>query len=83
MEGISRTSIVPVLRSYQQATEFDPQWYKAWHAWAYMNFQTIKKYKDKVTADTQLETLVRQDFQDDETMDHTKLIVSAVQGFFR
>ncbi|CAH0563403.1 unnamed protein product [Brassicogethes aeneus] len=82
-EGISRTSILPVLRSYQSATENDPKWYKAWHSWAYMNFETVLYYKNKSSADNLAENLVKQDFQDDKGIDFTKLIVSAVQGFFK
>lgn len=30
---------------FAAATEHDPQWYKAWHAWAYMNCETVLLYK--------------------------------------
>ncbi|XP_063917186.1 serine/threonine-protein kinase mTOR isoform X2 [Zophobas morio] len=44
LEGINETSIPFILKCYKQATEHDPQWYKAWHAWAYMNFETVLYY---------------------------------------
>lgn len=45
LQGITEESITPVLESYSSATKHDPTWYKAWHAWAYMNFETVLFYK--------------------------------------
>lgn len=39
--SLSSTSIASILQYYHLATEFDRQWYKAWHAWAFMNFQAL------------------------------------------
>lgn len=33
-------------RCYQSATEYDPSWYKAWHAYAYMNFEAVLHNKN-------------------------------------
>ncbi|RZC37432.1 serine/threonine-protein kinase mTOR [Asbolus verrucosus] len=44
LEGINEVSIPFILKYYRQATEHDSQWYKAWHAWAYMNFETVLFY---------------------------------------
>ena len=41
LEGITASSIPPVLRYYSAATQHDPNWYKAWHAWACMNFEAV------------------------------------------
>lgn len=45
LQGISEHSIPAVLEYYAAATDHDPNWYKAWHAWAYMNFETVLFYK--------------------------------------
>ena len=39
--SLSSASIASILHYYHLATEFDRQWYKAWHAWAFMNFQAL------------------------------------------
>ncbi|XP_043266889.1 serine/threonine-protein kinase mTOR isoform X2 [Venturia canescens] len=45
LQGINEHSIPAVLSYYAAATEHDPTWYKAWHAFAYMNFETVLFYK--------------------------------------
>lgn len=45
MQGINEASIPTILRYYHLATEHDNNWYKAWHAWAYMNFEAVLFYK--------------------------------------
>ncbi|KAK8760973.1 hypothetical protein V5799_027758, partial [Amblyomma americanum] len=45
MQGINESSIPMILRYYQLATEHDSDWYKAWHAWAYMNFEAVLFFK--------------------------------------
>ncbi|XP_038222262.1 serine/threonine-protein kinase mTOR [Zerene cesonia] len=45
LSGINRQSIKTILRNYSAATELSSDWYKAWHAWAYMNFETVLFYK--------------------------------------
>ncbi|XP_052755019.1 serine/threonine-protein kinase mTOR [Galleria mellonella] len=47
--GINNQSIPEILRNYESATELAPDWYKAWHAWAYMNFETVLFYKHQET----------------------------------
>ena len=47
LHGINEHTIVPVLGCYATATEHDSTWYKAWHAWAYMNFETVLFYKQQ------------------------------------
>ena len=34
-----------MLQYYAAATEHDSSWYKAWHSWAVMNFETVLFYK--------------------------------------
>ncbi|XP_041981966.1 serine/threonine-protein kinase mTOR [Aricia agestis] len=49
--GINHLSIPEILHNYAAALPPDHQsasdktWYKAWHAWAYMNFETVLYYK--------------------------------------
>lgn len=45
LQGVNEKCISAVLIYYAAATDHDPQWYKAWHAWAYMNFKTVLFYK--------------------------------------
>merc|ERR1719270_2504428 len=45
LQGLNEASIPTVLQYYTAATEHDSTWYKAWHAWAVMNFETVLFYK--------------------------------------
>lgn len=45
LQGLTELSIPDVLEYYAAATFHDPSWYKAWHSWAYMNFETVLFYK--------------------------------------
>lgn len=45
LQGINEHSIPAVLQYYAAAKEHDTTWYKAWHSWAYMNFETVLFYK--------------------------------------
>ena len=40
-------TIPSILSYYAAATEYDSQWYKAWHAWAVMNFETCLFYRQQ------------------------------------
>ncbi|KAF2718139.1 TOR1 phosphatidylinositol 3-kinase [Polychaeton citri CBS 116435] len=33
-----------VLQSYRSATQYNQEWYKAWHAWALANFEVVTSY---------------------------------------
>ena len=46
MQGVTDSSIAHVLKYYASATEYDSNWYKAWHSWAVMNFETVLLYKN-------------------------------------
>ena len=43
--GLQEANIPTVLGYYRQATEHDSSWYKAWHSWAVVNFDTVLHYK--------------------------------------
>ncbi|KAJ8676220.1 hypothetical protein QAD02_012006 [Eretmocerus hayati] len=45
LKGITDQSIDPVLAYYAAATNYDPLWYKAWHAFAYTNFEAVLFFK--------------------------------------
>ncbi|KAF5285925.1 hypothetical protein FQA39_LY04386 [Lamprigera yunnana] len=78
LEGIKEKSIPFILKSFHQATENDQLWYKAWHSWAYMNFETVLFYKN--------ENILRNSGQSTKTDKTNNIIhytVLAVQGFFR
>lgn len=68
IEGVNENSIQQILACYQQATTYDPEWYKAWHAWAYMNFETVLFYKNKYNSS-------------DEEIDLINHTILAVKGF--
>ncbi|XP_072283025.1 serine/threonine-protein kinase mTOR isoform X8 [Pyxicephalus adspersus] len=45
LQGINECTIPNVLEYYNAATEHDSTWYKAWHAWAVMNFEAVLHFK--------------------------------------
>ncbi|OXU22583.1 hypothetical protein TSAR_001785 [Trichomalopsis sarcophagae] len=49
LQGINEDSIPNVLSYYAHATKHDPSWYKAWHAFAYTNFEAVLFYKHQQT----------------------------------
>ncbi|KAI5638457.1 FAT domain-containing protein [Phthorimaea operculella] len=77
--GINDASIPEILRNYSAATELASDWYKAWHAWAYMNFETVLFYKHQ---ETNLESSMIGEKKPapEYIQQHT---VPAVEGFFK
>ncbi|KAI0021739.1 FAT-domain-containing protein [Xylariomycetidae sp. FL0641] len=66
-------SVQDILTSYSKATQYNPKWYKAWHAWALANFeivQTLSSAPDRGT--TRVEPAV--------ILNH---VVPAVNGFYK
>jgi len=57
------------LKNYLNATQFDPDWYKAWHAWALTNFEAINFYERNTPSFSKPKLL--------------QYIVPSVHGFFR
>lgn len=49
LQGIKEDSIPAVLSYYAHATKHDSSWYKAWHAFAYTNFEAVLFYKHQQT----------------------------------
>jgi FKBP12-rapamycin complex-associated protein len=44
-DNLSETAIPHILASFKAATEYDDNWYKAWHSWARSNFEVITHYQ--------------------------------------
>ncbi|XP_047031918.1 serine/threonine-protein kinase mTOR isoform X2 [Helicoverpa zea] len=76
--GINELSIPEILRNYEAATDLSSDWYKAWHAWAYMNFETVLFYKHQDANITGGQTERRP--SPECIQQHT---VPAVEGFFK
>lgn len=34
-----------IISEYRNATKLDPTWYKAWHAWALVNYETVQRIR--------------------------------------
>ena len=49
LQGYTEASIPRILRYYAAATEHHRAWYRAWHAYAIMNYQAVLFYKSAVT----------------------------------
>lgn len=62
-----------IMVAYKSATEFNPTWYKAWHAWALANFEIVQA----ITSQPGREAAV---LPDSIVRDH---VVPAVKGFFK
>lgn len=64
-----QTDPTELIHDYKMATELNPEWYRAWHAWALANFEVI----------SQLEVS-----QEGLSATHfTTYIIPAVEGFLR
>ncbi|KAI1764494.1 FAT-domain-containing protein [Hypoxylon sp. FL1150] len=62
-----------ILASYSKATQYNPKWYKAWHAWALANFeivQTLTSPGDRAVMRADPSIIINH-------------VVPAVQGFFK
>ncbi|KAI9746692.1 MAG: phosphatidylinositol kinase- protein kinase tor1 [Claussenomyces sp. TS43310] len=62
-----------ILASYSAATQFNPSWYKAWHAWALANFEIVQAVTQKPDRETAI-------IPHNILIDH---VVPAVRGFFK
>ena len=45
LHGLNESTIPVVLQCYEESTVYDSNWYKAWHAWAVMNFEACLFYR--------------------------------------
>ncbi|XP_039428931.1 serine/threonine-protein kinase Tor-like [Culex pipiens pallens] len=76
LQGLNEQSIRGILACYEKATKHDSNWYKAWHLWAYMNFEVVQNQK-------QQEDLQKNPGGDKEKCMIKQYAVPAVEGFFR
>ncbi|XP_074653906.1 serine/threonine-protein kinase mTOR-like [Tubulanus polymorphus] len=94
VQGVNEQSVPQVLHYFSLATEHDKNWYKAWHAWAYMNYEAVLFFKQQHTQSSNNlkrlgdqspdeETSTRQDNIQTITAKIHKYCVPAIQGFFR
>ncbi|OTA99371.1 hypothetical protein M426DRAFT_325170 [Hypoxylon sp. CI-4A] len=66
-------NVQDILTSYSKATQYNPKWYKAWHAWALANFEIVQALApsaDRNTSRSDLSVIINH-------------VVPAVQGFFK
>lgn len=61
-----------ILQSYRQATRYNQDWYKAWHAWALANFEVVTSQTSLGDRTVALPSSM--------VYDH---VVPAIQGFFK
>ncbi|KAG9238765.1 armadillo-type protein [Amylocarpus encephaloides] len=61
-----------ILASYRAATHYNPNWYKAWHAWALANFEIVQALGPRADREVSVPPNI--------LIDH---VVPAVRGFFK
>jgi FKBP12-rapamycin complex-associated protein len=71
---INKDEVQQILSNLKAATEYDKDWYKAWHAWAMMNSEVVAYYE-------QLQHEQKMGPNDSTAL--TEYLVHAIQGFFR
>lgn len=69
----SHDHVDDILASYSAATRFNPNWYKAWHAWALANFEIVQALNQKSNRDSIV-------IPHAMIIDH---VVPSVRGFFK
>lgn len=76
-------SIRSILEFHRKATEYDSNWYKAWHTWAYMNFRALNRLKSKnPELVTNLESTAHNNLKQGIHLNAKEFCRSAVKGFF-
>ncbi|XP_055375785.1 serine/threonine-protein kinase Tor [Condylostylus longicornis] len=82
LQGITDPlAVQSILECYDKATIYDPNWYKAWHSWAYMNFKVVQAQKQALQ--NQQVSLSEQARIQKERNVILQYAVPAVDGFFR
>lgn len=80
-QGITDQSINGILGCYEKATKHDPNCYKAWHSWAYMNFKVVQSQAPPTSAQEENVTDTNRNRIEKSLI--TQYAVPAVEGFFR
>lgn len=83
LQEVNELSIPEILRNFAAATILAPDWYKACHAWACMNFETVLFYKQQdnisessIAGGSGDKKVSRADFINTHT-------IPAIEGFFK
>lgn len=80
-QGITDQSINGILSCYEKATVHDPNCYKAWHSWAYMNFKVVQSQAPPSSALEDIGMATHRNRIEKSLI--TQYAVPAVEGFFR
>ncbi|MBW0475655.1 hypothetical protein O181_015370 [Austropuccinia psidii MF-1] len=70
-EDWSSPAVADILESYKLSSELDPEWYKAWHAWALANSKVASHYERNQDASSVPAEIVQYH------------LVPAIQAFFK
>ncbi|KAH8262146.1 hypothetical protein KR038_003117 [Drosophila bunnanda] len=89
-DSLGPEAIPGALECFEKATSYDPNWYKAWHLWAYMNFKVVQAQKTALdkqqpqgAASLGMGMGMMSLGLDSDLMIIQQYAVPAVQGFFR
>lgn len=80
LHGLNEKTIPCILTYYLNATKCDQEWYKAWHSYAYMNYEAVlylKQQQQQAKVDTSGSMSRHQ------SATAAMYTVSAVRGFFK
>lgn len=66
-DTLNEKSIPSILNSFKLACDCNPNWYKAWHEWSYINYEVLKLYETSLKD----QSLLR------------KHLLAAIHGFFQ
>lgn len=83
VRGLNDITITEVLRNYKTATLLAPDWYKAWHTWAYMNFEAVLFHKQQDNNSENSLTGSTSDKKNSRFDIVSQYIIAAVEGFFK
>ncbi|RDD40512.1 Serine/threonine-protein kinase mTOR [Trichoplax sp. H2] len=78
LSQLNEQTITQIIQYYACATEHDKNWYKAWHSWAFMNFEALLNMKNNEKSQ---HTIVSDDSKAGVSLQN--YAVSAVNGFVR
>ena len=82
LENLGEGVIPQIVASLQKATEYDPNWYKAWHSWAIANFQVKIIFRNNNYIYLFIFQIVAH-YEKLNSPIKTQYMVPSVKGFFR
>ncbi|CAH1757738.1 9252_t:CDS:10 [Entrophospora sp. SA101] len=82
-----KKAIPEILQSYLHATQYDKEWYKAWHALALANFEVISHYEklnalENNKSDEEIVEFSEEMINSEIQQEILRYVVPSVQGFF-